>query len=190
MPEAAMSTDDTRGVPVDIDRLRAGDPDEFGRWVRHVGPAVRGFLRASGIADVDDILQDVWLRLVRSLSRFDGDEDGLRRLTSTMAYRSRADALRARGRRGEVAVDPQELPHPPTTAEQYDDGAIAALRRQLPEQQALVISLRVFGGLAATEVSRMLGIPDATARSLAHRGLKTMARLLEEQSSSSLEATS
>lgn len=185
-----MSTDDARRESVDIDRLRTGDPDEFGRWVRHVGPALRGFLRASGVADVDDILQDVWLRLVRSLSRFDGDEDGLRRLTFTIAYRSRADALRALGRRREVAFDPAELPHPTLSPEDIDDGTVTALLRRLPEQQALVIGLRVFGGFAATEVSDMLGIPDATVRSLAHRGLKAMARLLEQQSPSSLEAPS
>ncbi len=163
---------------VDLARLRNGDPEAFAAWVRHVGPAVRGFLRASGVRDADDVLQDVWLRLVRALPRFRGDVDGLRRLTFTLAYRARADEFRSHRRRREALTDPFVLPERSTHLEQPDDGEVARLLATLPSEQALVLSLRIFGSLSSREVGELLEMPDGTVRSLCQRGLRRLATSL------------
>jgi len=166
---------------LDVARLRAGDPHAFAAWVRSIAPALRGFLAASGIKDLDDVLQEIWIRLVRALPRFEGDLDGLRRLTFTIAYRARADAYRERSRRRESPTDPADLPEAATAAPSPDTGEVARLLATLPETQALVISLRLFGGLNSFEVGELLNLPDGTVRSLQQRGLRRLAHHLANE---------
>ena len=52
--------------------------------------------------------------------------------------------------------------------------------RALPQDQAEVLLLRVFAGLTATEVARLLGKRPVTVRVLQHRALARLAADLAE----------
>jgi len=181
MPRGSRQrTSERRQVGVDLAALRAGDPTAFAAWVRSVGPAVLGFLRASGVREAEDVLQEVWIRLVRALPQFEGDEAGLRSLTFTIAYRARADFLRRQFVRSEQPHDPLTIPDAAAqqSALEEDSGQVVRLLAHLPEHQATVIGLRVFAGYNSREVATLLEMPEGTVRSLTQRGLKKLAALL------------
>ena len=50
---------------------------------------------------------------------------------------------------------------------------------QVPERYATPLSLRYFEGMSYGEISRVLGKKEVTIRSLVHRGLKKMRRVLD-----------
>jgi RNA polymerase sigma factor (sigma-70 family) len=106
-----------------------------------------------------------------------------------IAHNTGIDALRrarALGRHTtESATDggPDDLPAPPSPdpVEQHALGRALdeALARLRPDQRTAV-ALRYGEGLAFEEIGRVLGIPEATARSHVHRARQELARLLSE----------
>jgi DNA-directed RNA polymerase specialized sigma24 family protein len=51
---------------------------------------------------------------------------------------------------------------------------LRAAVRALPGEQRLVVALRFYGGMKATEIARALDIPAATVRTRLHRALITL----------------
>ena len=59
--------------------------------------------------------------------------------------------------------------------------AALSLLRELPEAQAQVLMLRVVAGLDVARTAEVLGRTPNHVRVLAHRGLRTLAAVLEER---------
>jgi RNA polymerase sigma factor (sigma-70 family) len=91
-----------------------GDAEAWGEFDILYRPLIRGFARKQGVSgpDVDDVVQEVFRRLVRALPAFSLDH-GRGRFRSWL-YRvtqcATRDWLRSRGRQGVAVVEPDGLP--------------------------------------------------------------------------------
>ena len=122
---------------------------------------------------------------MRDLSRFDGDFDGFRGWTATIARHRAMDHLR-RLRARPVTVMPNDafadLPDEHDTAvlaaDRIATDAAVRLIAALPKEQAEAVFLRVVVALDARMTGRVLGKRPGAVRSAAHRGLRRLAEQL------------
>jgi RNA polymerase sigma factor (sigma-70 family) len=153
-------------------------PRELAGVFSALGPAVLGFVRASGCGDPEDVVGDVFARTARGLPRFEGDDRALRAWVFTIAYRSVIDDhRRARRQRLLLRKMGRGAPAPPPD-EPFDPALVAALRQLTPDQRQ-VVTLRFIADVPLEEVSRVTGKPLGAVKSLQHRGLLALRTLLE-----------
>lgn len=169
--EAALRMDPTRAL---IDRALSGDAGAFREiFVQHRGDVSRLVYRMLGPSpDVDDVVQDVFLHVYRSLSSFRGESR-----FSTWLYRltvnvTRMHLRRARSRPRFADVEVPELPEDGAR----DDGPDAQVERadrvrtlyrlleQLTDKKREVLVLHDFEGVAAKDIAELLSVPVLTVR--------------------------
>jgi RNA polymerase sigma-70 factor, ECF subfamily len=99
---------------------------------------------------------------------------------------TRHSAIDLRRRKREHAADDEELaaldPGAIDTplAEQADERAVMrSLIAQLPDNQAIVVTLRFYEGLDGPAIARKLGMTDNAVRVRLHRGLERLEQLLK-----------
>jgi RNA polymerase sigma-70 factor, ECF subfamily len=169
---------------------RRGDEWAIAVLWTDLNPRLLRYLRVRHRDSVDDVASETWVRVNRSLSRFQGSDVQFRAWFFTVARSASIDWHRGASRRPAVvgnldlipdcaaADDPAEV-----VLDTIDtDGALALLGR-LPAAQAEVILLRVVAGLDAERVGRIVGKPAGTVRVLQHRGLRRLAQLLTSERS-------
>ena len=66
---------------------------------RDLAGAVRGYFRARGALDAEDLASETFLQVARDIQSFDGDEDGFRSWVFVIAHRRLIDSWRAAGSR-------------------------------------------------------------------------------------------
>jgi RNA polymerase sigma-70 factor (ECF subfamily) len=153
-----------------------------------VSPALVRTLRAvlgSGHPELDDVLQDALLGLVRALPSF-RRECSVQHFAVRIAVR-RAVRARRRARfwsywfRGDEPADPDSLAAP------VRDGAaddrrrlVRGLLRELPERQAEALALKVMLGHSVDEIASMTGAPLNTIRTRLQRARETLRRRIEQ----------
>ncbi len=150
--------------------------DAAGVYLTHA-PAVRGYLRAHGVPDADDVLSEVFLNVARSLPRFSGDDDQLRAWVFRITRNRVIDAHRRRSARPALADAPvPDRPAPEATAP-VDPELVAALA-QLTDDQREVVVLRFVADLSVEEVADLTGRTTGAVKSMQHRALAQLARIL------------
>jgi RNA polymerase sigma-70 factor (ECF subfamily) len=176
---------DNRPFEQVLDAARRGEHWAVARLWRDLHPRLLAWFRVADPLDAEDLASEVWLELARTIGRFRGDEDGLRRLTFTIARRRLIDRRRKRARQATDAATPETLADRPapddpeaTATERLTTEAAIALVRTLPEDQAEAVLLRVLAGLDADHAARVMGKRAGTVRVLQHRGLKRLAQEL------------
>ena len=138
------------------------------RWER---PLAHVLHRHTGGRDVEDLYQEVWLRVVRAADRFDSG-----RRFSTWLFQIAINRCRDWHRRRPPEPSPGvEMAAP---ADPHPDAAldVAGLLARLPEAQREVVVLRYFQDLSEAEMADVLEIPRGTVKSRLHHA---MARLNE-----------
>ena len=184
-PRRAQAYDGELGTAVA--RAHRGDEAAFAVAYRIVQPGLLGYLRGLVGDDAEDVASDAWLEIARDLGRFRGDGAGFRGWTATVARHRALDHLRRRRvRPGHTALDDDalELPGRHDTHDQALESlsteyALELISR-LPRDQAEAVLLRVVVGLDAPAAARVLGKRPGAVRTAAHRGLKRLARELED----------
>lgn len=148
---------------------------DAGDVYRAYAPGVLGYLRSQGVADPEDVLGEVFLHVTRSLPRFQGDDDHLRRWVFTLAHHRIIDDRRRRARRPFV-VD-SEVPEraAPPGPEPADPELMSALQH-LTEDQREVVLLRFIADLSIEEVAQLTNRSTGAVRSLQHRAMAQLAR--------------
>lgn len=163
---------------------QAGDDDAVAALYRDNVARVRGYVRAQGVADPDDVVSEVFVSMVRSLASFTGDEDDFRGWLFTIAHRRVVDERRRRGRRPETPVADDILR---AAVGVGGDGEVEALERlrvagvldaldELTPDQRAVLLLRVVADLPVLEIARMLGKGEPAVKALLRRGVAAMER--------------
>ncbi|MFE6866899.1 RNA polymerase sigma factor [Kitasatospora sp. NPDC057692] len=170
-----------------------GDEEAFRLLFRTVQPGLLRYLRVlvggrpEDAQDAEDIASEAWLQIARDLGSFTGDGDGFRGWAATVARNRALDHLRARRRRP-VTDLPFEYLAGLAGGDDTAGAALAsvgtsdalALISRLPRDQAEAVLLRVVMGLDAESAAQVLGKRSGTVRMAAHRGLKRLAKLLEQ----------
>jgi RNA polymerase sigma-70 factor (ECF subfamily) len=194
-----------------MDRYCDGDPRAFAALHTALSPRLRGFLMklVRDETTVDDLLQLTFLKAHLARERFrlqGGDPDGaVQGWYFAIARNVALDHLRQRGRRERRQVDVQgreqagalELPDEAASIEdmavdrERAAEVVEAVREaiaRLPEGQREVVELHKLRGMSMAEVAERLEIREGAARVRAHRGYKTLARLLGASTGAALLA--
>jgi RNA polymerase sigma-70 factor, ECF subfamily len=184
--------------------LRAGDRAAFEAIVRSWSPAMLRVARqyVHSHASAEEIVQEAWLAVVRSLDGFEG-----RSALRTWVFRILMNVARRRGRTEArtmieldgPTVDPdrfrdsddpwpghwrdEAVPHDwgPEPALLADElrGVLASALAELPERQRAVVELRDVHGLDSEEVCALLSLTSTNQRVLLHRGRARLREILE-----------
>jgi RNA polymerase sigma-70 factor (ECF subfamily) len=144
---------------------RNGDRAAFGRLYDRFSPMVHGILLARvPRADVDDVVQDVFLQAMRRLGSLRDPEAFGPWLAAIARNRARDHWRRA----DEVVPLPDEVPGPP-----HPEGealtVLAAIRR-LPEAYRETLVLRLVEGMTGPEIAERTGLTPGSVRVNLHRG--------------------
>ncbi|MGW6707132.1 RNA polymerase sigma factor [Streptomyces sp. NPDC054956] len=185
----------TPGTPEDpgdmtgaIRAAQEGDEAAFQALFRAVQPVLLRYLAVLVGEDAEDVASEAWLQISRDLGSFSGDYDGFRGWVSTIGRNRAMDLLRSRRRRPAASVPVEYLldraaPEDTegTALATVGTGAALALIATLPRDQAEAVLLRVVMDLDAASAARVLGKRAGAVRMASHRGLRKLAKLLEQQ---------
>jgi RNA polymerase sigma-70 factor, ECF subfamily len=168
----ALSASVQRTEEIDPDTLAAamrGDDEAFIAIMRHYDRRLRivAYHVVGSRQLMDDVLQEVTLRVYRSLSRFRGDAS-LGTWLCRITYRASCDALARADRLTPVA--PDELPEPrdrePDLAETLATrAALADAFAVLPPEQRLAVLLVDREGYDYATTAEILDVPPGTLAS-------------------------
>ena len=159
---------------------RAGAEWAWDRLYADLAPGVRGYLRAHGAADPDDLLGEVFLQVVRDLGRFEGGARDFRGWVYTIAHRRLIDERRRRGRRPvspapdavlEAAAGEGGDVHDEATARLEEAQVREAIEGLAPDQRSVLL-LRILGDLTIEEIARVLDKRPGAVKALQRRALK------------------
>lgn len=172
-----------------VSRVRSGDQIAFRQLVeRHRKDISRTVVAMLGpAAEVDEVVQDVFIRFYSTLDRFREEASVLTYLKKIAVNRS-LDALRSRKRRlsrfisrEDEAHSMEELGiHEVDTLESANQHMLIHKAIQtLPPKQRLVVVLRMIEGYSTEETAKILGLRYGTVLSRLSRGLAKLKVVLE-----------
>lgn len=152
-----------------------------------LAPTLLGYLRKLGARDAEDLLGEVFLRIVRRLESFDGDEAGFRSWVFMIAHNLVIDARRYDARRPADPSPAEDLeaamPAPDVSAdveavENVTTEEITRLLDVLTDDQREVLVLRL-AGFTISEVAGIIDRNENATKALQRRGIRSLERHLE-----------
>jgi RNA polymerase sigma-70 factor, ECF subfamily len=171
-----------------------GDEEAFARLWREFQPGLLRYLRIKAAPAAEDLAADIWMRVLRALPGFDGDELGFRGWLYTMARNRLTDWYRSGERRIDVIEHASLVVMPSATnvEEEADEHSATdravALIGELPADQAEAVMLRIVVGMDVARVAELMGRTPGSVRVLCHRGLKRLERRLLELEEAPVES--
>jgi RNA polymerase sigma-70 factor (ECF subfamily) len=164
---------------------REGDRAAFGGLYARYARLVHGILLARVPAsDVDDLLQDVFLRALprlrdlRDVARFGPWIAAITRNRANDYYRQTRAVAAVTER---LPEDEAELPAS-NTAPDAEAAAILALVRSLPEAYRETLILRLVEGMTGPEIAVRTGLTPGSVRVNLHRGMQQLREKLNQAS--------
>jgi RNA polymerase sigma-70 factor (ECF subfamily) len=163
-----------------IQRCQAGDERAFARLFDDYKNLVyrTAYLMLSDEQDAEDVLQEVFLAVYRSLDSYDRSKSAF----TTWLHRITVNrCLNRRRKRRPLLLDVSETagrePSPERLVE-ADEAVRQALSR-LSDKLRVVIVLRYYWGLPYAEISQVVGAPLGTVKSRLNAALRAMRRNLD-----------
>jgi RNA polymerase sigma-70 factor (ECF subfamily) len=178
---------DFRGT---VHAAQRGDEEAFAQLWREFQPGLLRYLRIKAAPVAEDLAADIWLRVLRALPGFEGDEQGFRGWLYTTARNRLTDWYRSGERRPELieysslVVMPAANNVEQEAAEHSATDRAVALIAELPPDQAEAVMLRIVAGMDVTRTAQVMDRSPGSVRVLCHRGLRRLEqRLLESEQS-------
>lgn len=180
-----MDVDDLDAL---VRRARRGDGAAFGcLFDRFHAPVVRYLFARTGERELaEDLASEVFAEVAQRLPKFHGDGGRFAGWIFTIARHDLSDVWRARARR---RVDP--VPDVPETTLAPDPAIqvearleaqrLARMVDRLTDDQREVVLLRFAAGLTVAEVAATVGKPVTAVKSLQHRALGALRRMLSAE---------
>ena len=169
-----------------VARCRGGSDDAFGELVDRYKSLVFGVISqvVSDRSRIDDLAQDVFLKVHRGLPSFRGDAKLstwiyriVRNVCNEACTRERATtSLDERNENGQLRYEPAAFDRAFGDLERRDrlEKAIA----RLPVDQRFLISAHYFGGLPYQELSEILNAPMGTVKTQLHRAKQRLREIM------------
>jgi RNA polymerase sigma-70 factor (ECF subfamily) len=167
--------------------LTPGGTSVSPRLWREFAAPLRSFVskRAPHEVDVDDVLQEVFLRIQEQLPKL-RDADRIGPWIFQIARNVVADGFRRRRRR-EAPDDPIASESTPPFTDEHERTGEAALTsclapmiRQLPGAYREAIELTELGGMTQVEAARVVGISTSGMKSRVQRGRSRLETIIKE----------
>lgn len=173
-------------------RIRSADIRAFPDLVRHFGERVYSlaFRITGNTEDAEDVRQEAFLRMHRSLGSFDG-----RSSLSTWIYRVTLNTCHDHIRKqqsmdrreqilAEVAPGTRQISTDHAISLDHENVATAVVSAldQLPTSQREALVIRHYLGLTFPEIGRIVGEPVTTIKSRVLRGLQQVRDILDNRS--------
>jgi RNA polymerase sigma-70 factor (ECF subfamily) len=184
MPDATSLADDRTDFDL-VARWKGGDERAATILVERHAAAVARFVASVGARDdVDDVVQDTFVRAFGSLDGFRG-ESAFRTWLFTIARRLVLDRRRAvRGRGEHVEVKDADVRTEydaldTVVAEETEDRMRGAMAALTPTQRE-VFSLRVGEGMSYREIAEAAGTTEGAARVHYHNAMRAIKEFLDE----------
>jgi RNA polymerase sigma-70 factor (ECF subfamily) len=179
-----------------VQRAQEGDESAFNElFRRHRGDVARLVFRLLGPSgDVEDVVQEVFVHVFRSLPRFRGDSK-----FSTWLYRLTTNVTKMHLRRGRSRPRFTDQPLPDTAVPEEESGPehitertrrIRALHRlldDLSEKKRTVLVLHDLQGVAPKEIATIVDAPIMTVRTRLFYARKELYAAIAEEPSLSQE---
>lgn len=162
-------------------RLAGAQEDAFGDCYAELGPILRRYLRGRiPDADIDDVIQVVFVEVWRFRSRFDPSRS-LEAWVLTIARRRAIDHLRSRRRDTVPLEDALSMAGPDgrdiaSRVERSRDMQVALAR--LPDPQREAIEMAYYADLTQREIAERLDVPLGTIKARTARGLRRLGALI------------
>ena len=162
-------------------RLAGAREDAFDDCYAELGPILRRYLRGRvPDADIDDVVQVVFVEVWRFRSRFDPSRS-LEAWVLTIARRRAIDHLRSRRRDTVPLEDALSMAGPDgrdiaSQVERSRDMQVALAR--LPDLQREAIEMAYYADLTQREIAERLDVPLGTIKARTARGLRRLGALI------------
>jgi len=173
-----MPADDEQEL---INEVKRGSHDAFRVLVqRHMRRAYDvAYFILGNHNDADDVTQEAFVKVHRSLARFRGESEfgtWLFRIVRNCALNRLKQTKRRQKREVELSVADREMVSVNAGIKGSDDTRIHIERvlHELPTLQRAVVMLRHLNGLSTRQVSKILSCSEGTVKTHLHRGLKKM----------------
>ena len=159
----------------------ADDPDALTECYELYGTMVLAYLRRLvGRADAEDVLQQVFLDLWRSRSRYDPSRP-LEPWIISIAHKRAVDHLRRQTRRDASLVSLTEPDQASTDRFVEDFAEAQVIGRALGElstEQRETLVLAYFNDLTQSQIAGRMNVPLGTVKARSQRGLRRLATIL------------
>ena len=183
MPESTVATDEPEDAVL-LGRWRGGDERAATILVlRHTPPLARFVASLGERHEVEEVVQDTFVRAFASLEGFRGDSS-LRSWLFTIARNLVRDRMRGRAKRYRIV--PIEEGHAVTENDALDvavsDETGARLSRSLDTlspMQREVFTLRVSEGLSYKEIAAVVGSTEGAARVHYHNAMRAIKEFID-----------
>ncbi len=171
-----------------LDAIRSGDRTGFTGLFQVLSGKVAGYVKGRGVADVEDVVNEVFLGAFRNFDSFDGDAAKFRSWIFAIALNKVADWHRARCRQPVVADQSDEILRTVKGGDSECEAVdtlqsqhVIALLDELTEDQRNVLLLRVIADLSLEATASALGKPVGAVKSIQHRVLATLRRTISDR---------
>jgi RNA polymerase sigma factor (sigma-70 family) len=148
-------------------------------------PLLTRYLRARGVPDPDDVVGETFIRVVRHIDRFEGDEARFRTWVFTIGRNLVVDDVRRRARRPSDAAPGDQLANVGPAGDTEDDAMravgdahVAAILDGLRGDQRDVLLLRILGGLTIAEIAEVIGKREGAVKMLQARGIAALRKAI------------
>jgi len=166
-----------------LDACRVGADWAWRLVYEEVAPSLLRYHRSRGTRDAEDLVGDTFVRVVRALGGFEGNEEQFRAWVFAISHRRAIDIARASARRPERPASVEELVGRGETGNAEDD-ALRSLGEEraremlecLTPDQRDVLLLRILADLTVEQVAVVLGKTPGAVKALQARGLEQIRR--------------
>jgi RNA polymerase sigma-70 factor (ECF subfamily) len=171
--------------PALVARWKAGDERAATTLVERHAPALARYAASLGVReDVDEVVQDAFVRAFESIGGFRGDSS-LRTWLFTIVRRLVVDRRRAERRQG--GRTPLDEAHAATGYGALDrlvavetESRVRAAIERLTATQREVFTLRVGEGLSYREIAEIVGTSEGAARVHYHNAMRAVKEFVDE----------
>ena len=167
---------------------QGGDERAWAHIVRDLGPRVVGYARAKGVADPEDLMQEVFLAAAQRIGAFDGSLDAFRSWVFSIAHNKMVDEHRRRARAPSLVpveaaahtAASHDGPAESVIAEEEVQTSMRALEGLSPLERDVVL-LRVVAELDSEQVGEILNKRPGTIRVIQSRALGKLKQVVRER---------
>lgn len=166
-----------------LNQVRGGDRKAMRRlYDRYAGYATAIGLRYVPNSDeVRDVLQDAFVRILTSISRFDYRGEGsLKAWVASVVAHEAIDHLREHEHLRFVDVVPDVADEPEPDVERVPPDVLTRLIGRLPAGYRVVLNMFVFERMSHKEIAQRLGIKENSSASQFSRAKKMLAKMMNE----------